>query len=111
MRLDNIAGRPKFRWTRAKMTRVGGRALDATSLPVVRGDLGDELLEDGVGKRLEALRGNHEGARPADHAVVVIAVEIRLEREDRQAVDADAGGNRFVAGLRDRATPVVGAVA
>src|SRR5262249_543372 len=103
---DNIAGRAKFQ---------GARSLPAWTergrLPVVRGDLDDELLEDGIGERFVVLRGDHEGAGAADHAVVVIAVEIGLEGEDRQAVDADAGRHRLVAGERDRAAAIVGAVA
>src|SRR5712691_10049204 len=80
-------------------------------LPLVRRDLGDQLLEDGLAERLVVLGGDHEGAGAADHAVVVVAVEIGLEREDRQAVDADAGGNRLVACERHWTASIVGAVA
>src|SRR3954453_6547752 len=62
---------------------VSGRR--ACVLAPVGRDLGDELLEDGVAEGLVILRGDHEGAGAADDAVVVIAVEVGLEREDRQA--------------------------
>ena len=65
--------------------------------PVVGGDLGDELLQDRLAEGFVVLRDHDEGAGAADDAVAVIAVEIGLEREDRQAVDTDAGGDRLVA--------------
>src|SRR6516164_1072272 len=87
------------------------RRLPNVRLPVVGGDLGDQLLENGVGKGLVALRRDHEGPGAADHAVVIIAVEIGLERQNWQAVDADAGGDGLVARHGHRASAVVGAVA
>ena len=55
------------------------------------GDLDDQLLQDRLGEGLVALGRDHECARAADDVVLVIAVEVGLERQDRQAVDADAG--------------------
>src|SRR5262249_53945759 len=80
-------------------------------LAAVRGDLDDQLLEDGVGERFVIPRGDHEGAGAADYAVIILPIEIGLERENRPAVDANAGWRRFVAGERQRAAPIVGAVA
>src|SRR5258707_1035285 len=56
------------------------------------GDLADQLVEDGVAEILETVDGDDEGARPADHVVAVVGIEIGLERQDRQPVDDDAGG-------------------
>src|SRR6185312_7099252 len=73
-------------------------------------DLGDELAEDGIGKLLETVYGDDKRTRPADDIVAVISVEARLDAEDGQAIDADAGRDRLVAGELGRATAVVGAV-
>src|SRR5919106_6401384 len=78
---------------------------------LVRGHLADELLEDRVGEGLVALGRDDEGARAADHEVREIAIEIGLQRQDRQAVDDDAGAHRVVAGARGGAAPGVGGVA
>ena len=75
------------------------------------GDLADQFLQDRVGKRVIVLGRNHERARPADDIIVVIAVEIRLERKDRQAVDADAIGDRFVARRCHGASAIIAAIA
>src|SRR6516225_1447402 len=77
----------------------------------VRCDLGDQFLENGVREGLVALRRHDKCAGTSDHMIVVIAVEIRLERENGQAVDAQARGNRLVAGEVCRAAAIVGAVA
>src|SRR5215216_1393415 len=78
--------------------------------------------ELGAGRFLELLarvNGNDEGAGAADHAVLVIDVEILdihgegigpLEHQ-RQSIDGDAGGNHVVAHHRHERPAVVGAVA
>jgi len=78
---------------------------------LVRGHLADELLEDRVGEGLVALGCDDEGTRAADHVVQEIALEIGFQRQDRQAVDDDAGAHRSVAGARSGPAPVVGTVA
>ena len=55
--------------------------------------------------------GDDEGAGSADDVVAIVVLEVGLEREDRQAVDADAGAHRLVARLGHRAAAVVAAVA
>ncbi len=77
----------------------------------ISGDLGDQLPQDGVGEGVVVLCDHHEGAGTADDVVVVVLVETGLERENRQAVDADTGSNRLVAGDGDRTAAIVGAVA
>src|SRR5882724_1480342 len=78
---------------------------------LVRSHLADELLEDRVGEGLVALCGDDEGAWAANHVVREIALEIGFQRQDRQAVNDDAGAHRVVAGARGGPAPVVGAVA
>src|SRR4029079_8213890 len=112
---DVCPGGGRARYSGMIFSRVIIPLIDANfgtgTLAPVGGDLGNQLLEDGVAEGLVILRGDHEGAGAADDAVVVIAVEVGLEREDRQTVDPDAGGHCLVAGERDRPTAIVGAVA
>src|SRR5216683_5937852 len=76
-----------------------------------RGDLGDQLAEDGVAEMLETVDRDDEGARPADDVVAVIDIETGLERQDGQAVDDDPSGDRRVARRRGGPADIVGAVA
>ena len=73
-----------------------------------------------IGEARRIVDRDHEGARPADHAVLVVDVEIgdavgaegiaRLQH-DRQAVDGDALGDDAVADRRHRQAHVVRPVA
>src|SRR5215467_5998678 len=63
--------------------RIGGQRACIAALAIVQRNLGNQLLEDSVCKGFVILRGDHEGARSPDHAVMVVAVEVGLEREDR----------------------------
>src|ERR1700736_3608619 len=92
---DNDRGCPKFRlrWSAC-----------------VGSDLRDQLLENGVGEGLVILRGDDKSPRTADHVVVIVAIEIGFERENRQSVDRNACGHCFIAGKRRRASPIIGAV-
>ena len=51
-------------------------------------NLDDQLLQDGVGEGLEGGGRDDEGAGTADHVVAVEVLEVGLEGQDRQAVDA-----------------------
>src|SRR5687767_7094472 len=90
--------------------------------PRLRRQRGDFLYQLGAGGFLEfapLLDRNHEGARPADDAILVIDIERvdihagtdRILQHDRQAIDDDAFGQDFIAHDRDRWAVVVGAVA
>src|SRR5262249_28909153 len=74
------------------------------------GDFGDQLLEDGARKRLVILRGNDVGPRTPDHVALVILVELGFERENGEAVNADLGRDRLIAGQVDRSPSVVGTI-
>ena len=78
---------------------------------VVYRDFGNYLLQDRISKHIITLRGDDESAGAADHLVLVVAVEVGLEREDRQAVDGDAFAYRFVACERGGTASVVRSVA
>ena len=91
MQVDNLEARD---------LRLPGLARDVGETSRRAGDFDDQFVQDGVGKGLVALRRDHERAGPADDIVAVVAVEVGLEREDRQAVDADAGGDRLIARRR-----------
>ena len=45
------------------------------------------LLAHGGGELLVAVHRDHECARAADHVLPVVVVQVRLQRQDRQAVD------------------------
>jgi hypothetical protein len=81
----NNSGRPRFRFSLLWPERDAHNMIGSAR---IRCYLGDQLLENSVGESFIALRRDHEGARTADHVIVVVAVEIGLEREDRQAIDA-----------------------
>src|SRR6266513_3715875 len=69
------------------------------------------FLRDGIGEGVVILRDDDEGSGAADYIFIIVAIEVGLEREDGQAVDADAGCKRGIAGERHRAAAVVRAVA
>ena len=99
-----------------------GAALDAgtTRGSGVRPAISSTSLVRVASMNLRALADRHdEGARPADHAILVIDVEfldihragIRPLEHDRQAVDGDAGGEHVVAHRHHQRPVIVGAVA
>ena len=73
------------------------------------GHFENQFPADGPGELRESVGDHIERARPADHAVAEVQVEVgrcRIEgigriAQDRQAVDRDAGGDRDVAGFGD----------
>src|SRR5262245_26402992 len=76
-------------------------------------NLGDQLLDQGVAKRLVILSNHDEGAGPANHVVTVVAFEIRRRwlAQDHQPVDGDARGHGVVARKPDIAAGIVDSVA
>src|ERR1700730_13015487 len=98
--------------------RLGGRRHDACWRHA-SGDFEHQLRAHRVLEFLAFLDRHHEGARAADHAVLVINIEVldidrarlRLLEHDGKAVDRDAVGNHRFAGGDDERTLVVGAVA
>jgi hypothetical protein len=64
-----------------------------------------------LGEALIGLRHHHERAGSSDHVVEVIFLQIGLERQDRQPVDANPGAQRIIARLPCRTAAIVGAVA
>src|ERR1700722_10673303 len=89
----------------------------------IGGNLGDQLVEDGLPERLEVLGHQHEGAGAAGHVVAIIVVQpsrrvgvIGIPRhralaQNDEAVDGHALLERLVAGVGDVAAGIVGAVA
>ena len=84
-----------------------------SALGGVAGELQHQLAPDRFGKLRPVVDRDHEGARPADHAVGVVDVEI-VDVEDarhaalghqRQAVDGDALRDDLVADLDRPAAP------
>ena len=105
---------------------AGGRAWrlpqgERAGRRLVAGDLEEELAEDCRGEVGVVLGDHDEGARAADHQLLVVAVEVgrraaapgvRALVDDRQAVDGDAVGDRLVSAPSwHRAATVVVAVA
>src|SRR5260370_13913814 len=70
-------------------------------------DLRDQLLENGGGKGLVIVRGDDKSSRTADHVVVIVAIEIGFERENRQPVDRNACGHCLIAGKGCRPSPLL----
>jgi len=63
-----------------------------------------------LGEALIGPRHHHERAGSSDHVVEVVCLQIGLERQDRQAVDANPGAQRIIARLPCRTTAIIGAV-
>src|SRR5712671_1543114 len=101
-------GRAAKTASRRQAGRAGTRCAESAS-PL--GDFGDQLFQDRVREGIVARRRHHEGAGPADHEVPVISVQIGLDRQDREPVDADAGAGRIVAGRGDGPAGIIRAVA
>src|SRR5439155_15984329 len=76
-----------------------------------RGDLADQLVEDGSAEMVETVHRDDEGARTADDIVAIITLQIGFEGEDGQPVDDDARGHRRVARIGGGAPDIVGTIA
>src|SRR5271163_535107 len=83
------------------------------------GDLKQKLGPDGFLELLAILDRHHERTRAADHAILVVPIEVfdihgrigRLLHHDRKAVDDDALGDRLIARWRDRGAVIIRTVA
>src|SRR6266436_1940750 len=89
---------------------LGSARTDRLRMLIAHGDLGNELLENGIRKGLIVLGSDHECAGTADDVVGIVSIEHRLDREDRQAIDADAGADGIVTGEGDQSAAIVGTV-
>ena len=69
------------------------------------------FFRHGLGEGLVGVDRDHERVGAADHVGPVVLIEEGLQRQDRQAVDADAGAHRLVARVRRGPAAIVGAVA
>src|SRR5580704_12703869 len=83
-------------------TRWGPANADRLRTLIAHGDLGNQLLENGIRKGLIVLGSDHECAGTADDVVGIVSIEPGLDRKDRQAIDADAGADGIVAGEGDQ---------
>src|ERR1700730_6897266 len=96
---------------RGRVGRGTSRQSRPKHLRIVGSDLDDQLLQNGFGEALVAVRRNNDGARSADDVLKIVGVEIWLNREDRQPIDGDAVAHGLVTGHARRAADGVGAVA
>src|SRR5262249_33244687 len=104
---------------RARDARLIGLRRNDTLLRRMTGDFEHQLGADRLLELLAIVDGNDEGARPADHAILVVDIKV-LDIEgkdvgplhhDRQSIDSDAGVEHIVANLHDERPAIVGAVA
>src|SRR5262249_33686767 len=70
-------------------------------------NLNDELLQDGIGDGRKGGGGDNQATGAADRVVAKEHLEVGLDRQHRQAVDAGAGPHRIVARLGCGTTPLL----